>query len=416
MRLPLYIAFRYLFARKSHNVINIISAISAVGMTIGTAALILILSVYNGFDGIIKANLNDVDSDLRIVPAQGKLFVPEGPAFDKLYDDSRIGTISSLLEDDVFVSYYQMQGLARARGVDVIYEEESRMPAHVAKGEWFLHRGDLRYAAVGVELAQKMTIDPRWSKPIELWYPEREGRISPANPASSLRNESVLPSCLVALNAEIDASLLIVPIETMRSLLGCTDEVSAVDLWFAPGLSGREQRRFTRELHRGLGDGFVIQDRYQQHIGLYKMMRYEKAAIFFILLFVVIIIALNIFGSLSMLIIEKQEDIATLRALGAGDALIRRVFVLEGWLISLLGMAVGLALGVGLALAQQHWGLVKMPGNFLVNAYPVVLNGADVAFTALGVALIGLIIAALPSASGKGRPRVPQGSRAAAIE
>ena len=397
MKLPLYIAFRYLFARKSHNVINIISAISAVGMMIGTAALILILSVYNGFDGIIKANLNDVDSDLRIVPAHGKLFVPEGPAFDKLYDDTRIGTISSLLEDDVFLSYYQMQGLARARGVDVIYEEESRMPAHVAKGEWFLHKGDLRYAAVGVELAQKMTIDPRWSKPIELWYPEREGRISPANPVSSLRNESVLPSCLVALNAEIDASLLIVPIETMRSLLGCTDEVSAVELWFAPGLSKQDQRRFTRELARNLGEEFVLQDKYQQHIGLYKMMRYEKAAIFFILLFVVIIVALNIFGSLSMLIIEKQEDIATLKALGAGDRLIKRVFVLEGWLISLLGMTLGLALGVGLALAQQHWGIVKMPGNFLVNAYPVALKAADVVLTAIGVALIGLLVAVIPS-------------------
>ena len=401
MRLPLYIAFRYLFARKSHNVINIISAISAVGMMVGTAALILILSVYNGFDGIIKANLNDVDSDLRIVPAQGKLFVPEGPAFDKLYDDARIGTISSLLEDDVFISYYQMQGLARARGVDVIYEEESRMPAHVAKGEWFLHKGDLRYAAVGVALAQKMTIDPRWSKPIELWYPEREGRISPSNPGASLRNESVLPSCLVALNAEIDASLMIVPLETMRSLLGCTDEVSAVDLWFAPGLSARAQKRFTRELGRSLGKNFIVQDKYQQHIGLYKMMRYEKAAIFFILLFVVIIIALNIFGSLSMLIIEKQEDIATLQALGAPDTLVHRIFVLEGWLISLLGMALGLALGVALTLAQQHWGIVKMPGNFLANAYPVALHGIDVLLTALGVSLIGLVVAAAPSRVGQ---------------
>lgn len=398
MKTAPYIALRYLFARKSHNVINIISAISAAGMAIGTAALILILSVYNGFDGIIKSNLNDVDADLRVVPAKGKVFVPEGPAFDRLYNDSRAGTICSLLQDDIFLKYGDMQGLARATGVDLIYEEESNMHRHCVKGEWFLHKGDLRYAAVGLELARKMGIDPRWMTGLELFYPEREGRISPSNPAGALRSERLLPSCLVSLNAEIDASLMIVPLESMRSLLGYDKEVSAVDIWFAQGLSPRRQKAFARELQKELGPEFKIQDRYQQHIGLYKMMRYEKAAIFLILIFVVIIIALNIFGSLSMLIIEKREDIGTLRALGASDALIRRIFVLEGWMISLLGMLLGLILGVALALVQQHFGIVKMPGNFLVNAYPVVLKASDVLATAAGVALVGLLIALAPGA------------------
>ena len=374
-----YIALRYLFARKSHNVINIISAISAAGMAIGTAALILILSVYNGFDGIIKSNLNDVDPDLRIVPAEGKVFLPEGEAFERLYNDGR-----------------DMQGLARASGVDVIYEEESNMRRHCIKGEWFLHKGDLRYAAVGGELARKMGIDPRWMTGLELYYPEREGRISPGNPASSLRHERLLPSCLVTLNAEMDASLLIVPLESMRSLLGYEKEVSAVDIWYAEGLSQRQQKAFARDLRRSLGKDFKLQDRYQQHIGLYKMMRYEKAAIFLILIFVVIIIALNVFASLSMLIIEKKEDIGTLQALGATPSLIRRIFVLEGWMISLLGMAAGLILGVVLALVQQHFGIVKMPGNFLAKAYPVVLRLPDVIATAAGVSLVGLIVALAP--------------------
>jgi ABC-type lipoprotein release transport system permease subunit len=145
-----------------------------------------------------------------------------------------------------------------------------------------------------------------------------------------------------------------------------------------------------------MGDSFVIQDRYMQDEALYKMMRYEKAAIFLILIFIVIIIALNIFGSLSMLIIEKEEDMATLRAMGADDRLIRRIFVLEGWLISLLGMAVGVVAGVALTLLQQHFGLVKMPGNYIVDAYPVILKPGDVLISAFGVALIGLAVAVAP--------------------
>ena len=169
-----------------------------------------------------------------------------------------------------------------------------------------------------------------------------------------------------------------------------------MDIWYAEGLSQRQQKAFARDLRRSLGKDFKLQDRYQQHIGLYKMMRYEKAAIFLILIFVVIIIALNVFASLSMLIIEKKEDIGTLQALGATPSLIRGIFVLEGWMISLLGMAAGLILGVVLALVQQHFGIVKMPGNFLAKAYPVVLRLPDVIATAAGVSMVGLIVALAP--------------------
>ena len=182
----------------------------------------------------------------------------------------------------------------------------------------------------------------------------------------------------------------------MRSLTGYSEEVSAVEIRFADGLTSRQQRRFLKALRSQLGPDFTVQDRYMQDEALYKMMRYEKAAIFLILMFIVIIVALNIFGSLSMLIIEKREDMETLRAMGADDRLIRRIFLLEGWLISLLGMAAGVVLGVGLALLQQHFGLVKMPGNFVVDAYPVVLRFTDVLLSAAGVALIGLIVALAP--------------------
>ena len=393
MRLPLYIAGRYLFAKKSHNVINIISAISAAGMAIGTAALILVLSVFNGFNGIIEKNLSSVEADLRVVPAEGKTFVPEGPAFDWLYDAPQAGSLSSVISDKVFISYEGKQSVVNARGVDEVYEEEMGLN---------LRNGDIRLGAVSSDLAWKLGINPKFLSPIQIWYPDRTGYISPSNPAASLHTVEIHAAKVMDIPHTSDSGAdgtMIIPIGVMRSLTGYYKEVSAVEIRFSEGLSPRAARAFRRELGKQLGDAFIVQDRYMQDESLYKMMRYEKAAIFLILIFIVIIISLNIFGSLSMLIIEKQEDMATLRAMGADERLIRRVFVLEGWMISLLGMAVGVVLGVGLALLQQHFGLIKMPGNFVVDAYPVVLRLGDVLLSAAGVALIGLIVALAPAFS-----------------
>ena len=390
MRLPLYIAGRYLFARKSHNVINIISAISAAGMALGTAALILVLSVFNGFNGIIEKNLSSVEADLRIVPAEGKVFVPDGPAFDWLYDAPEAGSISSIISDKIFISYEGRQSVVNAKGVDDVYAEETGLQ---------LKREDLELAVVSSDLAWNLGINPKFLSPIRAWYPERRGTISPSNPAASLHTAEVYASSILDIPHTSDSGTegtIILPIGVMRSLTGYSEEVSAVEVRFADGLTSRQQRRFLKALRSQLGADFTVQDRYMQDEALYKMMRYEKAAIFLILMFIVIIVALNIFGSLSMLIIEKQEDMETLRAMGADDRLIRRIFLLEGWLISLLGMAAGVVLGVGLALLQQHFGLVKMPGNFVVDAYPVVLRFTDVLLSAAGVALIGLIVALAP--------------------
>ena len=392
MKLPLYIAGRYLFARKSHNVINIISAISAAGMALGTAALILILSVFNGFNGIIRENLSSTEADLRIVPAQGKTFVPEGPEFDALYDAPQAGSICSIIADKVIVSYEGRQCVAEAIGADEVYAEELGLD---------LLRSDLRLATVSNELSWKLGVNPKFLSPLEIWYPDRKGSFSPSNPAASLHTAEVYPSKVMELRSSSETPVLIVPIGVMRSLTGYSEEVSAVEIRFADGLSARDGKRFERALRKSFGQQFLVQDRYMQNESLYKMMRYEKAAIFLILIFVVIIIALNIFGSLSMLIIEKKEDIGTLRAMGADDTLIRRIFVLEGWLVSLLGMAAGLVLGVGLALLQQHLGIVKMPGNFLMEAYPVVLRLGDVLISAAGVALIGLLVALAPTRAGR---------------
>lgn len=365
-------------------------------MAIGTAALIIILSVYNGFDSLIRSMLSNVEPDLMITPVQGKVFVPEGEVYDWIYDQPSVKNMSCVLEEEVFISYDGRQGLAKAKGVDWIYEEESPLRNHLKEGEFKLHRGDIPMASVGSGLAYEMGISPRFLSGIEIYFPSRTRKISTTNPASSIEYIKVWPSSIFTVSSDIDKELMVLPIEEMRELLEYDDEVSAVELRLMDGTDSKELRRLQTEISKRLGNGFKVKDRFQQNESLYKMMKYEKAAIYMILIFVIIIIAFNIFGSLSMLIIDKKDDIRTLRSLGAEERLIRRIFVLEGWMISLSGLCAGLVFGTAFSLIQQHFGLIKMPGHFVVQAYPVILSFTDILLTAAGVAVIGYLIALLP--------------------
>ena len=398
MRLATFIAGRYLFARKSHNVINIISAISAIGMAIGTASLIIILSVYNGFDALIKSMMSNVEPDLLITPATGKTFTPKGNAFDWIYEQEDVKSMCCVLQEHVFISYDGKQKLAKAKGVDWIYESESTLGECMTKGEFRLHKGDIPMAVVGIGMAYELGIDPAFLSPVEIYFPARTRKFSMTNPAASIESIRVWPSGIFAVNADIDKELMILPIGKMQELLEYdSDVVSGIEIRLADGVSRKEFRNLKKQMSEILGPGYLVKDRYQQNESLYKMMKYEKAAIFMILIFVVVIIAFNIFGSLSMLIIEKKNDIQTLRSLGAKDSLIKKIFILEGWMISLAGLAAGLVLGIGFALLQQKLGFIKMPGHFIVQAYPVILSWSDVLLTASGVTLIGYLIALIPA-------------------
>ena len=395
--LPLRFALRYLFARKSHNVINIISGISVVGMAIGTAALVVILSVFNGFNQLVADSLGDAQPDLVVRPAAGKAFVPDSTAFAWLYDQDRVYNMSSVIEEQAFIAFDGKQSLARVKGVDSVFEEETPLRDHITDGIFSLHRGMRPMAVVGSSLAWSMDINPRFIAPLEIYYPDREGTISLSNPAASLRSTKVTVAGFFAINAELDAELVIVPIETMRELLGYEEEVSAVEIRVTKETTDKALNELVSELSERLGPDYEVLDRYRQNEALYKMMRYEKLAIYMILIFIVIIIAFNIYSSLTMLIIEKKDDIGTLRSLGAPEPMTRRIFLLEGWLISLLGMAIGLALGIAFVLLQQKYGLIRMPGNYIISAYPVILKASDIIWTAVGVALVGYLIALLPS-------------------
>ncbi|MGN1212203.1 MAG: FtsX-like permease family protein [Candidatus Cryptobacteroides sp.] len=398
MKLEAFIAGRYLVAKKSHNVINIISAISATGMAIGTAALIIILSVYNGFDGLVKSMMSNVEPDLAVTPAKGKVFVPEGEAYDWLYDCENVSTICCVLEEEVFISYDGRQGIARVKGVDEIYEEESPVRGSIRSGTFSLGRGDVPQCCVGMGLAGSMGINPRFLSPLEIYYPKRTGKISVSDPLSSLKSIKVYPSGTFSVSAEVDSELIFIKIERMRELLDYSNEVSSVEIRLKDN-SAKNVNALKKELSERLGEGFKVKDRFEQNESLYKMMKYEKAAIYLILIFVIIIIAFNIFSCLSMLVIEKREDIATLSALGASDSTVRRIFVLEGWFISLSGLVAGLLVGIAFSMLQQKFGFIPMPGHFVVDAYPVILSFKDILISSVGVAFIGYLISLLSASA-----------------
>ena len=399
MHLPFYIARRYLVAKKSHNVINIISAISAAGMAIGTAALVIIMSIYNGFDSLIKTMMSKVEADLVIVPAHGKTFVPEGEVYDWIYEQEEVKNMCCVLQEQVFISYDGKQSIGQAKGVDWVFEDETPLKDYIRDGEFRLHKGDIPMASIGSGLAWEMGINPRFLSPIELYFPSRTRKISLSNPAASIESIKVWPSSIFSISQDVDSDLLILPIEKMRELLEYEDEVSAVEIRVVESAGDDRIKSLQKEISARIGSDFRVKNRFQQNESLYKMMKYEKAAIYMILIFIIIIIAFNIIGSLSMLIIEKKEDIGTLRSMGATEATIRKIFSLEGWMISLSGLAVGLIFGIGFSLAQQHWGFIKMPGSFIVQAYPIILSWSDILLTIVGVAVIGYITALIPIAT-----------------
>lgn len=367
MNVPLLIARRYLFARKTHRAIGIISAVSAAGIAIGTAVLVVILSVFNGFDGLIRDSIDAVDPDLKIIPAAGKVILPEEAAITAAADwlSTQDGvSVTEVVEEQVFLLTDGHQSLVSARGVD-----------------------DHALLTAGTPNAV----------PLELYYPSRKKPVSLQNPSASLRKIDLRPGEARIAGSDEDKTTLFVPRHLMRELLEYDTECSALYVRFAGGTPDAAQKRIEADLRERLGSDYTVRNRIEQNASLFKMLNYEKGAIFLILLFVVVIVAFNIFGSLSMLILEKQPDIATLGSLGADRSLVRRIIFTEGVLVSGIGLVIGLVLGIGVTLLQQHVGLVRMPGQFAIEFYPVVLRWGDLAAVTGGVAAIGLLIAFLSS-------------------
>lgn len=396
MNLPLFVAKRYLFAKKSHNVINIISLISAVGIAIGTTALVVVLSVYNGFEGLVKGIYSTYEADLVIEPARGKFFTPGGEGFDAVWGDPRVESVSEVLEENVFLTYAGRQSVAVLKGVDSVYLSKPHLDESVVEGEFALKVKGVDHAVVGRGLARELGLRPHFLDALEVYYPRRDADdiLLMMNPMASLSKEILFPSGVVKGDQNVEKSHLFVSIEKARSLLDCSGEVSSLEIIIR---EGEDVDAVQAKFEEALGEGYEVKNRYQQNETIYKMMTYEKVAIYMILLFIIIVVSCNVFGSLTMLIIEKTDDIHTLESMGASHKLIRNIFALEGWLITFLGMICGVVLGVILCWIQQYFGVIKMPGSFIVNSYPVVVNWIDIVITVVGVSLVGFIITALPA-------------------
>lgn len=394
MRLPFFIARRYLFAKKSHNVINIISIISASGIALGTTALIVILSVYNGFGDLIKTLYGAGEADILIAPAQGKSFRTDTISFQKARELTGDNLFCEVVTENVFVRYGNKEAVAEMKGVDPSFQENTVLRDFIIDGEFSLWLGEIPQAVAGRTLAQELGMRPHFTNPVTIFFPSRYASYSPINPLSSINKKNLSHSGTFAAERTMDKNLLFVPLSIARELVEMEDyEVSAIEIYNKGSL---DAEALIPQLKKVLGDGYKVLDRYSQNETLYKMVKAEKFTIYIILLFIVIIISFNLYGSLSMLIIEKEDDSITLRSMGANEKLIKKIFLYEGWMISILGMLIGIILGITICILQQKAGIVKMPGNFMMDAYPVVLKLWDIVAVAAGVSIVGYLSALLP--------------------
>ncbi len=383
-----------MFAKKSRNAINIISGISVFGVAVGTIALIVVLSVFNGFDGLIKSLYSSFDPEIKIMPAEGKTFVPHSGTFDTLRQMDGIMFISEVIEENALLRYGEKQYIATIKGIDDQFSNVTGIDTMIVEGAFYLYKKNRPYAIVGQGIAYYLGIGLNFITPINIYSLKRTGNIS-INPEQAINRKYIFPSGVFSIEQEYNTKYILVPIEFARDLLQYTNEVSSLELRLEPEADpGTVQNR----IQLLLGDQFVIQNRNEQNELFYKIMRSEKWAIFFILTFILIVASFNIIGSLTMLILDKKKDIETLRSLGASDGLIKRIFVTEGWLISFSGALIGLLIGSLISWLQAEYGLIKLngSGSFIIDAYPVVYQFTDVIKVMLTVMFIGFIAAWYP--------------------
>lgn len=394
MNLSFYIARRYLLGKKSQNAINIISSISVFGVTVGTMALVIVLSVFNGFDFVVKSLFNTFDPDIKISVVEGKTFV-SGNLPEEIRSIEGVEAVSQILEENVLLLYGDKQHIATIKGVDESYQKVSGLDSMIYEGSMKLTDNNRSYAVVGQGVAYNLRIGLGFINPLFIYTIDRKARINMAQPEESIRRDFIYPSGIFAIEQDFDSKYVIVPIDFARKLLSYENEVSFLEVKLDPSFQAGQVQDRIEDL---LGADYEVKNREQQNALFYRVMKSEKWAIFLILTFILIIASFNIIGSLSMLIIDKKKDILALRNMGATNRLIERIFLVEGWLISITGSILGMALGTGISWIQQEFGIIKLAGSgsFIIDAYPVKIEGPDILLIWLTVILIGLIAARYP--------------------
>ncbi len=397
MNVSFFIARRYLFSKKSHNVVNVISAISVCGIAVATAAIVCVLSIFNGFGGIVEGTFNAFDPDLKITVKEGKVFDYHTPEFGKALQINGIQIISESLEENALFMFGESQVPVLMKGVSEEFKLMTDMEKLLLEGSFNLREDVVDYTMLGSGLAMTLGARPGFINPIEIYAPKRDVRVNLANPAAAFTRAYIQIGGVFSLNSpEYDEQMAIVPIQLARDLFGYENQVTSLDIKLEPNVS---VNRVKREIERILGDDFLVEDRYQQQKESYRMMQIEKWVTFLIMVFVLLIAVFNLVGSLSMLIVEKRDDIKSLQNMGASEQLISRIFLYEGWLISFIGIISGIITGLALCLLQQYFGLLQLsdtPGAYIIDAYPVIVKMTDVVIAFAVVSLISLLTVLYP--------------------
>ena len=386
------IARRYLFSKKSHNAINIISGISAGGVAVGTIALVCVLSVFNGFESLISNMFSAFDPDLKITLTHGKTFDVNSKEFSELRKMKSVAVFTEVIEENALLRFRDKQMPATIKGVSDDFERMTRIDSIMYDGKFILYDGAFQRAVAGVGVAGTLGLGAHFIDPLYIYAPRRTSKINLLRPENSFNQIGTFVSGIFSVKQlQYDDHYVLVSISLARDLFEYPKTtVSAVELKLA---NGSDQVNVQKQIKTLLGEKFQVKNRYEQQESFFKIMKIEKWITYLILCFILLIASFNIIGSLSMLIIDKKADILTLRNLGADNQLIKRIFLFEGWLISGVGALVGIGLGALLCLLQQYFGLLRLGTGYVVDAYPVVTNVIDI-FLVFGTVLIMGFLAA----------------------
>ncbi len=395
MNFPLYIAKRYLVSKKKQNIINIISGISIAGVIVGTMALVIILSVMNGFSGLINHFFSNFDADLKITPVEGKMFNPGDIDTNALRNTPGVLHYAEIIEEPAMLKYADRQYFATIKGIPPNYGKYTKIDSLIIDGKFMLNDNGIDYAIVGQGVAYNLGVGLNFIDPLRVIVPKKGRKMALINPARSINYNSIFPSGIFAVLEEVDSKYVLVPFDFAKKLFDSGPNISSIELGLDKNAKEKEVQKKIKKI---LGEGFHVKNKYQQHDSLNKTMKSEKWAIYLILIFILIIASFNILSSLSMLIIEKKEDIIILKSMGAPSKSISRIFLFEGWLISFWGAVIGTVLGLLTCWLQIKFGFVTFPGSgsFIVSAYPVHIIPADIILIFCVVLFIGFLAPLYP--------------------
>ncbi len=389
MKLPLFVAKRYLFSRKKRTIINVISWISLVGIAVGTTALIVVLSVYNGIGNLTQSLFNVFDPELVVEPVQGKSFCTSTIAYSELLSVPGVAAVSEVVEENAWVTYRDNESIVTLRGVDDRYAAISGLDTMIYDGSYVLSEGGLNFLLLGADLYFNLGINSYSNSPLAVHIPKRRGGIG-LTMEDAFNTDYAYVAGNFYVQQDVDSRYVVAPIDMVRGLLDYdADEVSSIAVALSEGTPVGRVKDAIQAL---LGDDYAVKDRFEQQPLYYKIFRSERLGVFLILSLIVLIATLNLVASLSLLIIDKRKDVATLKSMGMEDRDIRRVFFDEGLIIGLVGAVCGLVVGFVICWLQQRYGLVKMGSdNLIVNAFPVAMRVQDFGATFLLVALLATL-------------------------